>query len=373
MQLEKAKDTKGNEIPNLYVDPRSGHYYVRKSKKGKKPLIKSLGKISLTIAKTLKDQKIAEWLGDDKPSAKKGVKLHLFTTIWEGEYFPHKKKTTKTATCTAYDVAYRTHLKKALEDKFVETITSATWDKIVEDAPKGAIMFNARKALVNFLNYCHTEKGIIPPPPKLKLPDERKQKMKGAKKAAGKVYTRRQVVLLARRAGAGSELRLAILMGYRMGMRIGEVCSLRYSEGNTEGEYNYCEFKRDGVVIHLNETKVKKDRHFYADLMVERILKHRRKSRKSEWVFPQRTRLDKRLSTNGLDKYWQDVKSKLQIVGRFHDLRHTFLTWKFKSKGAKANMALICNYAGLTLSEAERTYLHLDENDTKGVVGRGDI
>jgi integrase len=369
----KVKDTKGHYVPNLYIDPRSGHYYVRKYKEGKESLNKSLGKISFTLAKRIKDEMIAEWLGEDNPALRNKKKLHKFSQTWEEKYFPHKIKTTKKSTQTAYDVAYRTHLKPFFGDMFVEQINDELWQEFLDNTPKGKILFNSKKGLSNFLNYCHKTLKIKHQQPTLRLPAERKQKKKGSKNAVGHVYSRRQVVLAARVAGKGSELRLAVLMGYRMGMRPGEVCSLRYSEGNAIGQYNYCEFKRDGVVIHLHETKTKKYRGFYADLMVERILSKRRKERRSEWVFPQRRRVNKRISTNGLDRYWQAVKRRVGIKHRFHDLRHTFLTWKFKEHGAKTNMALICNYAGLTLSEAERTYLHLDENDTKGVVRRGDI
>lgn len=368
-QLEKATDTKGNVIPSLYIDVESGCYYVRKSKSGKPHLFKSLGKVSISLAKRLKDQAIADWLGDDNPLAR--ARLHRFSDIWEERYFPAKMKKVKPSTCTAYDVAYRSLLKPFFGDKFIEQINDKSWEAFLDETPREIILFNARKGLVNFLKYCQEHLEIIRSVPKLKLPPERKQRRIGARAAVGLVYEREQVVMAAMSAGAGSDLRLAILMGYRMGMRIGEICSLRFSLGQIDGQYNYCEFRRDGVVIHLNETKTKRDRHFYADPMVARILKHRRRKRASDWVFPQRTNPKRRTSTNAIDNYWQSLKRDLEITGRFHDLRHTFLTWKFREHGAKSNVALICNYAGLSLDEAERTYLHLNEHDTRSIVGRG--
>jgi integrase len=367
-ERKKVKDTKGHYIPNLWIDTASGVYYARKEKLGKQALDKSLGAVSLSLAKRLKDQAVSDWLGDDKPGARKGAKLHKFSTYWDEVFIPAKAKKVLAKTVRSYQVAYKTHLEDYFGDKFLEHIDSKMWDEFLEKNPGEEILFNAHKGMNNCLRYAYEVDKIIPGAPKLYLPRERKQRMVGGENEVGYVYERHEVVMAARKAGRGTYLRLAIFLGYKMGLRVGEVCSLRFSKGSKRGEYNYCEFRKDGVVLHLNEVKNKKPRKCFCDPIVARMLIKMRSRRRSEWVMAQLKNPQKPWSTNQLDNKWQKLKGTQGIEYRFHDLRHTFCTWKFKEQDAKFNMALICKYVGMSMKTAEQVYLHLNEYDTRSVV-----
>jgi len=97
------------------------------------------------------------------------------------------------------------------------------------------------------------------------------------------------------------------------------------------------------------------------ELLVERYNK-----RKGSVVFASPGNPDKCQQNNGNKRIWASCKRLAGIPKeyRFHWLRHTFLTNAFKQS---VNPALICEYAGLSLEEAQRTYLHFSVDDTRVV------
>jgi hypothetical protein len=68
-----------------------------------------------------------------------------------------------------------------------------------------------------------------------------------------------------------------------------------------------------------------------------------------------------------LKKSWLTWKNQagVSVKKKFHWLRHTGLTNAFRRQ--KLAAAQICFFAGLSLEEAQKTYLHFDEDDLRGV------
>lgn len=373
MKLEKLLDNKGRHIEALFFNPASGKKYVRKKRVGKRDLYRSLGDVSVTVAKAMRDRLVAEWLGDDTPEELRQPKrLEKMRVVWEEKYQPYKlKSTTSENTKRNIRVAAKTYILPTFGDLFVTELAERgeeLFEEFYSRYPVETSLYNAQKYLNNFLRYCHETLKIIDRKPKIQLPPERSKKSKKYK-SQNRLVSRQNRVMLARKAGAWTDMRHLIIAAYRQGNRISEICRLRWLYVDEPGLRNWVEFEPDGdVLIHLNETKTKMARHICADPLFARVLKKRFERRRSEWVFPLPSNPAKGKSRNNFDEDWAAVRKLVGVECKFHDLRHSFLTDKFKEPD-KAH-SLVCEYAGVTLKEAQETYLHFDHNDTKVVLLR---
>lgn len=223
------------------------------------------------------------------------------------------------------------------ESDYIPTVKASTW--------KDRKFFNDCKWLKSFLKQLHDD-GVIHKLPKLLNPDPRV--------SVGKVFTDEEVGTLLNFA-QNADLHLAILMAATMGMRRGEIFGL--SSSRVDLEAGMIELRREDV-------KTRKARAFSIAPAVLPYLKERVQSG-APWIFPSKADPNKALHKDGYMTAWKNLKLTCDITGRFHDLRHTFLTKAFAAPGA--NPALICHYAGLSLEVAERTYLHLTKEDSKKV------
>jgi integrase len=158
-----------------------------------------------------------------------------------------------------------------------------------------------------------------------------------------------------------------ILIQRYTGMRPGEVSNLKKDRVDLE----------QGLIsLKKQDTKTRVARAFLVrSPIVMEILRRRAQSPDTEFFFPGRDDTSKAI--DGSLKYWQRAiyRANAELVGAGklpmpsdytpHDLRHTFLTHAFRKPGAQ--VAVTCFMCGLTLKEAEKTYLHFTPEDTREI------
>lgn len=178
---------------------------------------------------------------------------------------------------------------------------------------------------------------------------------------AGKIYTEAEVEGLLEEAS--DVLSLQILMAYTMGMRKGEILKLKWSCLNWD---------RQTIRLESKATKIRRGREFRVNEVVWKLLKGRflTLGSKTPYVFPvsnsrmgcKEAILNYLRPTLDNKSAWQACKRRAKVTGRFHDLRHTFLTNEVIRN--KHQAMDVCFYAGLSIQELKRTYLHPTTDDT---------
>jgi integrase len=327
MKYEKIK---GNANHHLF---RRGKWiWVRLFKAGRGVLERSLQTSELGVAQVRRDEQISAFLGS-KPKWK-GQALLVADAFPE---FLELKKSKAKRTYESIKGHWDLHLGPYFGSYRVQDITESEWIRYVQHKRQIAAerkFFNDRKYLAMFLNWLHRN-GKIPKLPMLEDVDPERK--------AGKIFEPAEIKRLLEHATG--DLHLQILMAITMGMRKGEILKLEC-----------CDIDFTVRAIHLPEfkTKIRKARSFAISDACLMGLKARVAAAESGFVFPYRSN----------QKAWVSCKKHAGIIGRFHDLRHTFLTRSFKEA---VNPALICHYAGLSLDEAEKTYLHFTIEDTRVV------
>jgi integrase len=206
--------------------------------------------------------------------------------------------------------------------------------------------FNDRKWMTAFLEQCLRD-GAIKSVPLLVNPDPERE--------PGKVYADEEIEALLNFA-PHEDLYLAILMGVTMGMRRGEIFGLKSDR---------VDVKKGIIRLRAEDTKIRKARAFAISPATREMILSRAKA--GPWIFPSKDSMSVPLHKDGYTNAWKTLKERTGVEGRFHFLRHTFLTKAFRAPGA--NAALICHYAGLSLEVAQKVYLHFDDDDTIQVAG----
>lgn len=342
MVKEKSRLKRVKGDANRYLYRLGNVYWVRAFANGR-VLQKSLNTEVLTTARLFRDKEVANFLGEKRSfNTKRKLVEDLFPE------FLSTKATKSKSTRESMNNQWKHHLI-SFSGFFPEEITEGEWIKYVENKRKelpDRKFFNDRKYLMMFLNWCHRN-GIIQKLPKLENVDPEIKE--------GLVYSKEQIKELLK--NSNDDLKLQILMGISMGMRIGEIMSL---------EWYQIDFKKETIHLPAEKTKIRKARTFSISESCLEMLRERRKSIQGLAVFPSPLNKDAPQGRDGNKKAWAACKAKSGVPSkyRFHWLRHTFLTEAFKHS---TNPALICHYAGLSLEQAEQTYLHFTTDDTKVV------
>lgn len=320
---------------------------MRFFKTGFGPLVKSLGTEELGLARIRRDEEIATFLGTSPKWAGESILVEE-----KFEEFVDLKKIKAPRTHESIKGHWTLHIKPYFGSMRLEDVTESEWLRYVDvkrkDSPNRKF-FNDRKYLSMFLNWLHRE-GFIKRIPKLEDVDPERN--------AGKVFSDEEIGRLL--ANARGDLRLQILMSLTMGMRKGEILSLEWSQ---------VDFEKRSIFLPAEKTKIRKARTFALsaiclDLLRQRIRVVTTDSADRAWVFPGRLDGSKSVRSNGNQKSWEACKRAARVEGRYHDLRHSFLTKAFKQN---VNPALICAAAGLSLQEAQTTYLHFSLEDLRVV------
>ncbi len=345
MKLEKitAKGADG-----LYREAETKIIYFRQYQKSSGELKRSLRTTDLTEAKKARDAIRSGFVREKAKSRQTKTALELFD-LWLA-----RKEALKKAPATISSIkATRKYLAPYLEIMVPEEITAEWWESTYIDEVKITAenqdrkFFNDRKWLLSFLKQL-VDDGQLARAPRLINPD--------SKESVGKVYSDEDVATLLNFA-QNEDLHLAILMAATMGMRRGEVFALKVDR---------VDIKKKLIRLKREDTKTRKARTFAISEACFPYLMERTKTG-SPWIFPSKADLKVSLHKDGYMTAWNNLKSMTGIEGRFHDLRHTFLTKAFNAPGS--NAAQICAYAGLSLEVAERVYLHLTEEDSRQVAG----
>jgi hypothetical protein len=127
--------------------------------------------------------------------------------------------------------------------------------------------------------------------------------------------------------------------------------------------------KKQIIYLRAQDTKIRKARSFPYNDNLEKlfiVIDDHYAKLNSPWVFPSPKDISISIGRDGFSSAWATCKRLAGVVGRFHWLRHTALTRAFKASGS--NPALICEMAGLQISEAQKTYLHFEIDDMRSVL-----
>lgn len=342
----KLDTIEGKQNEHLYRHPKTGKIYYREYRAERGEKFVSLRTTNLNDARIKRDETRLQWLGF-KP--KKQV-VRLFDELWIE--FLATKKTKAKNTYESIERHGRLHLIPYFKDFYASEINEESAKLYVafqwQKSP-GRKLFNDIKYLNMFLKFCFN-KGLISRIPQIEYPDP--------PRAAGKVYSDDEISRLLK--SASGDLQIQILMAVSMGMRLSEILFLSWDRVDLE--------KR---TIHLRaqDTKNRKARTFgISNAALDQLrIKHfinKELEINSTYVFNHPNDLKRPIGRAGNKTAWKSCKRRAKVSGRFHDLRHTFLTNAFKRT---INPALICHYAGLSLEEAQRTYLHFTVEDTRPV------
>lgn len=318
--------------------------WVKFSRVGRGRLEESLKTTVLGEARELRDKRIAEFLGE-KP--RKSSKVFLVEDKYPEFVELHKIKSK--GTYEGIESMWRVHLGPYFGGMILDEVNETEWLKYVaskREAGSDIKFFNHRKYLSMFLHWLHRD-GLIQRLPR--LPDV------DPEIAEGKVYSDEQIQALL--DNADFDLKLQIQCAVTMGMRVGEILSL---------EWWQVDFEKKTIYLPAEKTKIRKERSFGISPICLDLLKDLKSRSIGTAVFASPTDPNKTRVKGGNKRSWASCKRKAGISKeyRFHWLRHTFLTRAFKQA---VNPALICHYAGLSLDEAQKTYLHFSVEDTRAV------
>lgn len=333
----------GNANPNLYRHPTTGIIYFRMYRTGRGEIMRSLKTQNLADARPRADEVRKKLFGTGPLVGRRKLVPDLF------EAWLQRKEIKAPATYYRYRQSWNL-IRPFVQNMLPEELDEAFWEGTLVPALQKALgprrkFFNDRKTLMGFLLDAKRQ-GDIDRIPLLKNPD--------LPSRPGRVFTRDQVDRML--ADAPPDLKLMILMAVTMGMRKGEIFNLQWDR---------IDFRERVIALRPQDTKIRRGRSFRISPEVWPLLAARHPNGKS-FVFPRNSGENLPLYSTGTYKPWLRAKIQAGVKGRFHDLRHTFLTHAFKQA---VNPALICDFAGLTLEVAHKHYLHFTADDTAVVAG----
>lgn len=350
MKLDKIN---ARGASNFYRHPKSGIIYFRQYKKGSGEIYRSTRTTKLEDAK-----KAAEGFTSRGSKVVKDQVCKFALERFDKWIERKKGRNLSPATITSIN-ASRKHLAPYLEMTFPDQLTSEWWESVYipETSLKGfkkngepkilttpRRFFNDRKWLKSFLLQLK-EDGHLTQAPKFSLPDPDEM--------PGKAFSDEEVENLLN--FSEGDLHDMLVLALTMGMRKGEIQRLHKTRVD----------QASGVInLKKEDTKIRRARSFAISPMALPIIA-RRMETASEWIFPSKVNLGSPIHKDGAKTAWSNLKKVCGVTGRFHDLRHTFLTKAFMAPDA--NAALICHYAGLSLEVAVKRYLHYNEKDSQFV------
>jgi integrase len=240
------------------------------------------------------------------------------------------------------------------------------YKKAFREKNKTSPLFNHWKFFVTLFKYAYQNR-ILEKAVKLEYSEKREDN-----REAGLVISDQDVQKMIFRA-ATKNWKNRIILQWGTGGRPGEIrnlrtkpikCPYRKLRGPAIWPPNVF-IQGDKILIRYYEfdTKNKQEREFYlkSDLLKNAILEQMLRYPDSPYLFP-----NERNNSKPMDKClngWYSTLERAGIDPNFtpHDLRHTYLTKMFKKSN---EWAVICFQAGLSLEEAQKTYLHMSANDT---------
>lgn len=327
----------GSQNANLFRHA-NGIIYLKIFRASKGQIERSTHTTKLNEARKIAHEILEDWL--KKPD----LRPKLVSELWAD----FERTRLKRSKATRDGLHYASlHLLPFFGDKFPNEITEKLWiqyqDLKIQQKPDRKF-FDDLKWLNAFLLWCQRS-GIIITKPKLENPDPPQGRV-------AKVYSHDEIKRLL--SHANEDLKLQILMGFTMGMRVGEILGLHWDRINLDKNF---------LVLRPDDTKTRNGRICALSGDVAALLAKR--SDRSGFLFKSPVDQNKSVGRCGNKTAWQNCKKLSNVKGRFHDLRATFLTNALSAAKGKVNTTLICKFAGLSTKVAERHYLKPSFEDTK--------
>lgn len=290
----------------------------------------------------------------------------FFETAWP-EFLSDKAKGIKTtiardSTLKQYIHIGSKYLEPFFDDKRICDIEDE-WPKFVDwvrESNPEFVFFNARKYLVAFLAWAK-RKGKITDVPELFRPDARAELEDDETDAPDRLYSEQE--LRAFRVWTlvlnNEPFRLYVFMAMFMGMRRHEITQLKK---------NRIDWAAGVIRLRAIDTKNKQKRTVPIHPRVWGMLRVQFDAwQDSPYVFPQRWNRREAMDIDGFKKPWIRLREELGIEGRFHDLKHTFITYALASG---MNPVVVAKIVGTSIMVIERVYLHLRDEDLVKEIGR---
>lgn len=338
----------------------SGTIYFRKYRDGKGEIFKSTKTKDLSMARRMRDALMAE-LWNEKP---KVVKRETVREIW-AVWFQGMKETKSENTANSISASWN-NLEPYIGDLFLSDVTLEWWTNVyipqkrAEQNKRPTIdntkrkFFNEWKWLSGFLKWSEASGKGGPDwkRPRIKNPDPEIEE--------GRAYSDDEIASL--RLNASLRMTAFLEAGLNHFMRRSEIRLL---------EWNRINLVARTVHLRAQDTKIRKARTFpfnktllglFAELKREADLA----GVKSRFVFPS-MKGDQGMTVDEFRRMWESCTKAAGLPkgSRFHWLRHTGLTKACKRK--EINIAGLCVFAGLSIDELQKTYLHLTVDDLRGV------
>jgi len=342
MKKSTLQPTKERDIK---LDPRTGIYYYRGTPvRGGGEKKYPLGVRTFGAAVLAKKDLLLRIRGID-PSAK-DILFRDYAKVFLAE---RKKKAPAT-----YEQAFYC-LKELLpffETYTMKQVTERAWEEYKDYQsqikPNRSLRYDKRHLLM--MLHRLKLKGVVKEIPELQLEDD------GPKRK--RVLSEDEIKSIFSNA-KGTVYGLALFM-YLMGPRPGEVLGAKWSE---------FDLKKEIWNIPAERTKTRTARSIKLNPKVCEWLKERQELVSGEFVFPSK---DSKGQTP-IDRYNKQWGRLMDECGISKDitpyyLRHTFLSECAKKvRDGKLSLVLITKYAGTSIEQFEKTYLHVEGEDTKSV------
>lgn len=326
MKLIKEKD-----FPELQRDPETGFWYVRKFVTGKGELFRTTGeKKSKTNAKSKALKMLSDFIGS--PYRGRSYKFKELAA----EVLKQKESKSPATYASA-----KHHLMKRIcpaigelrMSQINETVFKDYFSEMQKKSPDGKL-FNDCKH-INMVLKRAWEIGLLARPMKLKNPD--------GEVAPRYVFSEKEEHMLL--DSANPKLRLQILMGFRMGMRPGEIVNLQIDR---------IDLKAGFINLKSSDTKTRKSREVPIHDEVVVPLQAEMKDAKGKYLFGNRNDPDSPPVRNANRPNFERLKKKLGIKrGTLHDLRRTCATRMGRSS---LPPAIACKVLGMSLRIYLNTY-----------------
>jgi integrase len=243
---------------------------------------------------------------------------------------------------------YIRRLKQYFGYFYLSQITDAHWDLYVgeELKKKNRLMAYDRRFMIEVMKF-GAVRGQVKRMPNLRVADPTRKKQE--------IFKPEEVeALLAKAEGNMYGL---ILGMYKMGFRPAELLRLTLSRVN---------FEKNTITLRKEDVKAN-PRTVHMNSKLREWLLKRSKEVKGRYLFP--SRLTAHRPLDRYNKQWKRLIDSLKMRFRPpYALRHSFATEAAKRvREGKLSIAEICQYMGTSIVEFERTYLHIDGEDTKHV------
>lgn len=266
------------------------------------------------------------------------------------------KESKAPATYQQAEIFFRVHIKPYLNEHcpYAADLNATVWlnyKNALRLKNPTVRLFNHWKFFTMLFKYAH-QKGLIPAPVKLEYSEEREDF-----REKGYLIPEAEIDRLIE-STSSKAWKDRITLQRRTGMRPGEVRNLRKDR---------VRFTDKGTIISLRkeDTKTRQARAFLVTATdAVSMLKRRVVKVESPYFFPMET--DK---SRPMDKHLAGWKAGIKKAGLNpkytpHDLRHSYASVMFQRT---KNHAALCYQLGMSLDEAQETYLHLDETHTEEI------